>query len=313
MCRIIISIGFILIITSCSCKDRGNKADLVNIKNDQLVIQDNTSKKVQVDISEILERNKYKGEYYFLLKDSLITEDLKYIPPSILRLIRNEIFAKYCYKFKNSDLKKYFGRFDWYVPYFKNVDTLLTNIDKNNIEVLLKAEKENDELSKTDLFNIYLSQIGKSSKALCYLFDCCQLYTDYSEEYTGGYIDEYVLKSSTEFKYILSGYFGGCNECSYEYTLKQYDKEGDLLRQYSFNGNMDLNEKYVDFSDSLIIEWTVMGLKDEYQNISDSIYNLDYTIYDISIYYNYIKHTSKVYLEDNDDITIIEFTAGNTR
>ena len=35
-------------------------------------------------------------------------KDLNHIPPSELRIIRNEIYASYGYQFKSKDLKKYF-------------------------------------------------------------------------------------------------------------------------------------------------------------------------------------------------------------
>ena len=59
-----------------------------------------------------------------------------------LRLLRNEIFAKHGYIFKSEDLIKHFSQQDWYKPLYKNVDSLLTENDKLNIQLILKFEKQ---------------------------------------------------------------------------------------------------------------------------------------------------------------------------
>lgn len=59
-----------------------------------------------------------------------------------LRIIRNEIFARKGYIFNSEDLKKHFLGFDWYEPRFTNVDSLLTETDKKNIQTILELEKE---------------------------------------------------------------------------------------------------------------------------------------------------------------------------
>jgi len=74
-------------------------------------------------------------------KEKLLTDnDLKGMQTSELRIKRNEIFAKHGYIFQNSELKKYFSKFDWYSQKYKNVDNLLTDDDKKNIELIKKYE-----------------------------------------------------------------------------------------------------------------------------------------------------------------------------
>lgn len=51
-----------------------------------------------------------------------------------LKLIRNEIFAKYGYIFKSSDLNEHFKKESWYLPKYENVDAFLHQQDKINIE-----------------------------------------------------------------------------------------------------------------------------------------------------------------------------------
>ena len=59
-----------------------------------------------------------------------------------LRVMRNEIFAKHGYIFKDQDLTEYFSQFDWYKPTEQNVDNLLTENDKANINLILQVESE---------------------------------------------------------------------------------------------------------------------------------------------------------------------------
>jgi hypothetical protein len=71
---------------------------------------------------------------------SLKIEDLEALPLEELRLLRNEIFAKHGYIFNSTDLKEYFASKDWYEPKFRNVDSLLTKTEKENIELILGLE-----------------------------------------------------------------------------------------------------------------------------------------------------------------------------
>ncbi|HIP34144.1 MAG TPA: YARHG domain-containing protein [Bacteroidia bacterium] len=56
-----------------------------------------------------------------------------------LKLIRNEIYARKGYVFKNTKLKKYFALKKWYKPNI-NAKIVLTEIEKNNIELIKKIE-----------------------------------------------------------------------------------------------------------------------------------------------------------------------------
>lgn len=74
--------------------------------------------------------------------NSLKRENLKTLSLEELRLLRNEIFAKHGYIFNSTDLNEYFSSKDWYVPKYKNVDTLLTKTDKENIDLILEMENQ---------------------------------------------------------------------------------------------------------------------------------------------------------------------------
>jgi hypothetical protein len=57
-----------------------------------------------------------------------------------LRLLRNTIYAKYGYKFNSPDLQRHFSQFSWYNGTKTNVDTELTEVDKENIRLIQKIE-----------------------------------------------------------------------------------------------------------------------------------------------------------------------------
>ena len=60
-----------------------------------------------------------------------------------LRIMRNEIFARHGYIFESEDLKDYFANKIWYEPRHSSVDTMLTELDKKNINTILDFEKNN--------------------------------------------------------------------------------------------------------------------------------------------------------------------------
>jgi hypothetical protein len=66
---------------------------------------------------------------------------------SNLKVMRNEIFARYGYKFKTRDMADYFGTQDWYWPKHDDVATDLTEIERINIALIQVLEQyfsEND-------------------------------------------------------------------------------------------------------------------------------------------------------------------------
>jgi len=59
-----------------------------------------------------------------------------------LDVMRNEIFAEYGYKFKKAKWNDYFSKKAWYKPQFDDVTSKLSDIDKANIELILKVKKK---------------------------------------------------------------------------------------------------------------------------------------------------------------------------
>jgi len=66
-----------------------------------------------------------------------------------LLIIRNTIYARHGYSFKNRPLRVYFDAQDWYIPVHSNIKSKFTEIEKQNIKLLLKYEKNAKEYYDT--------------------------------------------------------------------------------------------------------------------------------------------------------------------
>lgn len=67
--------------------------------------------------------------------------DLKNLKKTDLQLLRNTIYARHGYIFKNESLNRFFTRFDWYVPVAADVEAELTAVEKENVKLLVRFEK----------------------------------------------------------------------------------------------------------------------------------------------------------------------------
>jgi len=78
-------------------------------------------------------------------------KDINHLSLLELKILRNEIFARHQYVFKDDRLKDYFSnRYDWYKPNYKSENEIeLNNFEKENISLFLKKENEKIELKKT--------------------------------------------------------------------------------------------------------------------------------------------------------------------
>lgn len=84
------------------------------------------------------------GEYPETYWKTLKIEDLEGLDKKRLQIMRNEIFARYGYKFRaNSKMDLYFRKQEWYKARYENVREFFTNIEKVNIELIKNYEKTN--------------------------------------------------------------------------------------------------------------------------------------------------------------------------
>lgn len=69
-------------------------------------------------------------------------EELRKMSIAELQIMRNEIFARYGYKFKQGgEMDSYFRSMPWYIPRHSDVNQFLTEIEKTNIKMIQIEEK----------------------------------------------------------------------------------------------------------------------------------------------------------------------------
>lgn len=83
------------------------------------------------------------SEDYFILKDEELAEkSLRFRDRNQLRFMRNAIFAFRGYTFRSSYLQDVFGQFDWYEPSPDFPDSVFTEQEKYNINLIREYEAE---------------------------------------------------------------------------------------------------------------------------------------------------------------------------
>ena len=78
----------------------------------------------------------------------LTSEDLTGKSLWELKIMRNEIFARYGYKFKTEEMRDYFNKQKWYEPKYDDVKSKLTEVENYNIK-MIKQYENNLQKSKT--------------------------------------------------------------------------------------------------------------------------------------------------------------------
>lgn len=67
--------------------------------------------------------------------------DVENLKKGDLEIIRNTIYARHGYSFKNKIYRNFFDMQDWYVPVHADITKELTEVEKENIKLLLRYEK----------------------------------------------------------------------------------------------------------------------------------------------------------------------------
>jgi hypothetical protein len=75
----------------------------------------------------------------------LTKDDVENLTSSDLLVIRNTIYARHGYSFKNRPLRVFFDSQDWYIPVHADIKQDFTEIELKNIQLLLKYEKNAKE------------------------------------------------------------------------------------------------------------------------------------------------------------------------
>ncbi len=82
-------------------------------------------------------------------KDLLEKDFVANLTKADIFILRNSIFARHGFAFRDKQLRIYFESFDWYMPVFGDVKDDLTEIEKQNIDLLLRYEKNATEYYDT--------------------------------------------------------------------------------------------------------------------------------------------------------------------
>ncbi|SNT40320.1 YARHG domain-containing protein [Ekhidna lutea] len=85
----------------------------------------------------------FSGKYRTTKFDVLTTSELMNYNLADLKILRNEIFARYGYVFKKGgEMEKHFKRQKWYHPIERDVNPLLTEIERQNIANIRAMESK---------------------------------------------------------------------------------------------------------------------------------------------------------------------------
>jgi tetratricopeptide (TPR) repeat protein len=81
------------------------------------------------------------GQYSFVSIRPLSQGDLVNYTQAQLRLMRCEVLARYGYRFKSNDLRRYFSNQAWYNSRYDEVDHMLSELEKKNVQLILNTER----------------------------------------------------------------------------------------------------------------------------------------------------------------------------
>lgn len=72
-------------------------------------------------------------------------ESVENLSKGDIYILRNLIFARHGFSFRDKNLREYFDNIDWYMPVFSDVTKELTEIEKKNVALLLRYEENAKE------------------------------------------------------------------------------------------------------------------------------------------------------------------------
>ena len=84
--------------------------------------------------------------YKINASNTLLTKkEVENLKKGDLFIIRNTIYARHGYSFKNRPLRIFFDAQSWYIPMHANIQSDFTEIEKKNIQLLLRYEENAEE------------------------------------------------------------------------------------------------------------------------------------------------------------------------
>lgn len=100
------------------------------------------------DLNSYREQVATTSEYLtkFNASDSVLTiAEIENLSRMDIYYIRNSIYARHGYSFRNKELRSFFDGEEWYIPVHANIKSDLTDIEKQNIKLLLAYEEHAEE------------------------------------------------------------------------------------------------------------------------------------------------------------------------
>ena len=135
------------VLTSCGKKMSTSSAD--DIKKKELELKEKELKLKEEELKRKEQSGSgssgYDGSSSRLFPEaserSLTARDVENLGLWDLKVMRNEIFADYGYRFKTEEMRDYFSRQRWYSPRYDDVNNMLTKTEKDNIELIKRYEE----------------------------------------------------------------------------------------------------------------------------------------------------------------------------
>jgi|WetSurMetagenome_2_1015567.scaffolds.fasta_scaffold792184_1 hypothetical protein len=157
--RIIISLLLCIAFVSCSKKDDEIKKISQDLKDKEQKLEQERKdlekmskdkeeelKKAKDEYDKAVDENnktgKFPGKYPFTSVRELTEADLVNLTPFERKVLKNEILARHGFIFKDEEMKFYFSGQKWYSPKYNDVDKMLTDKEKYNVESVDIYEKK---------------------------------------------------------------------------------------------------------------------------------------------------------------------------
>ena len=125
-----------------------SRKDESESKKTEIIVDNNADNNVDTDVSEYdefqsddefqLDNEEYMayGFYDVACGRLLDEQDIADCTKGELRIMRGWIYARHGYIFKSQDLRDYFSKIGWYEPRYSDVSSLLSDVEKKNVEFL---------------------------------------------------------------------------------------------------------------------------------------------------------------------------------
>ena len=114
--------------------------DWENYKNMKQKYTDDEGKSNEYDVT----KQRYSSQAIYKLNAStqkLTEKQLKNLQKLDLEILRNAVYARHGFTFKNKTARQFFNDEAWYVPMYGDIEKELTPLEKENIALLQRFEK----------------------------------------------------------------------------------------------------------------------------------------------------------------------------